>query len=197
MPIIDSPRAKEFLHLLRQRLSPETVTHCIFTATMMSSFANQAGITNEQAVTAGLLHDLYKDTNDETTLDLAEEFGILVNQGQRLYPNLLHGALAAAECRRNLNITDEAVLEAIEWHTTGKPGIGPVGLALYLADFAEPSRRHPAAAEAREILRKNGYHAALLYASEKKLEHVNSKAYTDPMTVEFHRWLVEFLKSNA
>jgi len=197
MPIADSPRAKEFVHLLRRRLGEKTVSHSIFTAALMTSFAGQAGVTNDQAVTAGLLHDLYKDADDETMLDLAEEFGLKVNQGQRQYPNLLHGALAAAECGRNLGIQDEAVLEAIEWHTTGRPGLGPVGLALYLADFAEPSRRHPAAAEAREILRKQGYRAALLYASEQKLEHVNSKTYTDPMTVEFHRWLVEFLKPNG
>lgn len=197
MPIVDSPRAKEFVHLLRERLSEQTVSHSIFTATLMASFASEAGITNEQAVTAGLLHDLYKDADGAAVLATAEKFGIVPSETQRNNPGLLHGALAAEECRRNLGVSDSAVLEAIEWHTTGKPGLGPVGLALYLADFAEPARRHGAAAEARDILRREGFRKALLYASEKKLEHVNSKRDIDPMTVEFHRWLVEFLGSNG
>lgn len=196
MPIVDSPRAKEFVRLLRQRLSEQTVSHSIFAAALMASFADEAGITNDQAVTAGLLHDLYKDADDASALATAEKWGIVLTETQRSNPGLLHGALAAEECRRDLGITDPAVLEAIEWHTTGKPGFGPVGLALYLADFAEPSRRHPAAAEAREILRQEGYRKALLYASGKKLEHVNSKRDIDPTTLEFHRWLIEFLGSN-
>ena len=194
---IDSPRAKEFVKLIRERLSGRTVSHCIFTAALMQSFASEAGITNDQAVTAGLLHDLYKDADDEMALDMAGKYEIVVTESQRRRPALLHGALAAEECRRNLGVKDEAVLEAIAWHTTGKAGLGPVGLALYLADFAEPSRTHEEAAEARRILRARGYKAALLYASDRKLEHVNSKEHIDPNTVEFHRWLVEFLSSDA
>jgi predicted HD superfamily hydrolase involved in NAD metabolism len=195
MAIVDSPRAREFVHLLRGRLSEQTVSHCIFTAALMASFAGEAGITNEQAVTAGLLHDLYKNVDDPAALATAEQWGIVPTETQRRNPALLHGALSAEECRRNLGIRDEAVLEAIEWHTTGKPGLGPVGLALYLADFAEPSRRHGPAAEVREILQREGFRKALLSASEKKLEHVKAKRDIDPMTVAFHDWLVGFLQT--
>lgn len=197
MPIVDSPRSKEFVHLLRERLSEQTVRHCIFTAALMSSFAGDAGITNEQAVTAGLLHDLYKDADDATLFAMAEKWGIVPSETQRNNPGLLHGALAAEDCRRNLEVSDGAVLEAITWHTTGKPGLCAVGLALYLADFAEPSRRHGEAAAAREILRRDGFRKALIYASDKKLEHVNAKCDIDPMTVAFHGWLVEYLGSHG
>ncbi len=194
MPVADTPRSREFVRILRERLSDKTVSHCIFTAALMTSYADQVGITNDQATTAGLLHDLYKDIDDAATLATAEKFGIVPTETQRRNPYLLHGPLAAEDCRRNLGIHDEAVLEAIEWHTTGRPGLGPVGLALYLADFAEPSRRHAAAAEAREILRRDGFWKAILYASDKKLEHVNSRPDTDPTTIAFHDWLVEQVK---
>jgi predicted HD superfamily hydrolase involved in NAD metabolism len=197
MPIVDSPRSKEFVHLLRERVSEQTARHSVFTAALMSSFAGDAGVGNEQAVTSGLLHDLYKDADDATLVATAEKWGIVPSETQRNNPGLLHGALAAADCRLNLGVSDVAVLEAIEWHTTGKPGLCAVGLALYLADFAEPSRRHGAAAEARDILRREGFRKALLYASDRKLEHVTSMRDIDPMTVAFHGWLVEFLGSNG
>ena len=192
---VDSPLSRQWIHLLRERLSERTVSHCIFTAALMTTIADEVGITNEQAVTAGLLHDLHKDDDPQTALAAAEEWGIVPSDNQRRNPFLLHGHLAAEECRRKLGIRDNDVVDAIQWHTTGKPGLGPVGLALYFADFAEPSRSHQPAAQARDILRREGFWKALLFSSDKKLEHVNSKADTDPTTIEFHRWLVDFMKS--
>ena len=163
--------------------------HCIFTAEYMASFAAKASITNDEAVTAGLLHDLCKGMSDAELLAAAQEYGLTVNDAQRRKPRLLHGPVAAEECRRKLGIAGEAVYDAICWHTTGRPGLGKLGLALYLADFAEPSRTFPGAEEARRILRKQGFEPALRYVSERKFEHVRTKPDADPVTEAFHAWL--------
>jgi len=189
MPIMHSPRAKEFLRILRQRLSDETVSHCIFTAEFMVSYATQTGITNEQAVTAGLLHDLCKEVADDDLLSMAGEYGIVPNEIQQARPMLLHGPVAAEECRRSLDVNDEAVYEAIYWHTTGRPGFGQLGLALYFADFSEPLRKRPEAAEARNRLREDGFRKALLFVADSRIEYLRKKSHVDPITEEFHAWL--------
>ena len=189
MPIIETARAKEFVSLLRARVSDYTLRHCIFAAEYMASFAAQAEITNDEAVTAALLHDLCKGMADAELLAAANEHGIVLNDTQRLKPGLLHGPVAAEECRRALGIEDQAVCDAIRWHTTGRPEWGKVGLALYVADFAEPSRASLEAAEARRILRSDGFKAALGYVSARKLEHVRTKPHVDPVTEAFHAWL--------
>jgi len=183
------PRAKEFIKLLREKVSDETARHCVFTAEFMSSFAEAAGIEHDQAITAGLLHDLAKDRDDNALLAAAQTYGIAVTEAQRCKPGLVHGAVGAEECRRTLGITDEAVLEAITWHTTGRPGLGKVGQALFLADFAEPSRVIPAAAEAREILRQEGFRSALLFVARSKAGHVRGQPCADPLTAAFEAWL--------
>lgn len=190
MSIVETGRAKEFVALLRDRVSDKTLRHCIFTAEYMASFAASAGITNDDAVTAGLLHDLCKAMTPEELLAAAAEYGLTLNDSQQRKPQLLHGPISAEECRRKRGIADDDIYEAIFWHTTGRPGLGRVGIALYVADFAEPSRTFPEAAEARRILRASGFKAALRYVSEQKYQHVLTKPVTDPITAEFHAWVI-------
>ena len=54
--------------------------------------------------------------------------------------DLLHGPAAAAMLQR-AGETRAGLLDAVRWHTLGHPGWGPVGRALYLADFLEPGRK--------------------------------------------------------
>jgi len=189
--ILALPRATEFLALIEARLREKPFRHSIATTHLMLSIANGLDITPEQAVTAGLLHDLAKGAKGPELLERADVYRLIISDAQRNHPKLLHGAVAAEECRRDLGITDEAVLEAICWHTTGQPGLDKVGQALYLADYAEPLRSHPQAAQARAILATDGFVAALLFVSEQKLAYVRTRPHVDPATEAFHAWLVE------
>jgi len=192
-PLLQTDRAEELVRLLRERLRGKTVNHSISTARFMASYATEAGITAGQALTTGLLHDLCKDMRGHALLAAAEAYGIEVSDIQRLKPKLLHGPVAAEECRRSHLIDDDAVYEAIYWHTTGRPGLGKLGLALYLADFAEPLRRISEAAEARSMLEAEGFHKALLFASNAKLDHLRKKGVHDPTTGRFQAWLEQEL----
>jgi len=182
-------RANEFIGLLRERLSDRTYRHCIGTGEFMSKLAPHAGLDREAAVTAGLLHDLCKGLDDATMLAKALEYDISVGETQRHKPGLLHGPVAAEEIRRTLGLEDEDIREAIRWHTTGCPNWCPLGLALYVADFAEKTREHDESAEAREILDKQGFREALLFVSRRKLDYVRKKPHVDSTTEAFHAWL--------
>ncbi len=192
MSVVDAPRAKEFIQLLRTRVSEKTMSHCVFTAEYFASFAEQAGVSHDQAVAAGLLHDLWKGAGDEELLAAARKYGIEPSAIQKSKPSMLHGAVAAEECRRELNVGD-AVSDAIRWHTTGCMGLNKVGLGLYVADFSEPTRSFPEAAEARRLMRKEGFEAALRYVADEKLKHVRTKPDIDQTTEAFHAWLESVL----
>ncbi|HOE65150.1 MAG TPA: bis(5'-nucleosyl)-tetraphosphatase (symmetrical) YqeK [Candidatus Hydrogenedentes bacterium] len=189
MPLLDVPRAEEYVSLIRARLSEKTANHCISATELMLTIADRVGIAAAQCVQAGLLHDLCKGMSDEDLLAAARRCDIPVSDVSLRKPKLLHGPVSAEECRRVLGIDDEDVLDAIRWHTTGHPEMGTTGLALYFADFSEPLRTHPEAAEARAILTNEGFMPALLYVSGRKLHHVLTKAVVDPNTLAFHNWL--------
>ncbi|MBI5091143.1 MAG: HD domain-containing protein [Candidatus Hydrogenedentes bacterium] len=184
-----APRADEFVALLAKRLPERTLRHSISVANFIGGIAEQAGVDRDDAITAGLLHDMFKATKAHELLAAAERYEIPITPIQREKPMLLHGAVAAEEARRNLGVTSDGVYEAMFWHTTGRAGLGRVGLALYFCDFAEPLRTMPESAEARARLASDGFIPALLYVAERKVEHVRAKYTVDPATEAFFGWL--------
>lgn len=183
------PRAEAWLALLATRIAERTQRHVVSVAVSMLGLTEATGMRPDQAVAAGLLHDLCKGMDDAALLEAARRYGLTVTALQHRRPKLLHGPVAAEECRLELGVDDLGVCEAIRWHTTGKPGLGPTGLALYFADYAEPLRTHPQAAVARDLLEKQGFREALRFVAARKLEHVLTRAVVDPMTRAFHEWL--------
>ncbi len=196
MPLVKTPRHKEFLALLRNRLSGDRYSHCVFAAEYVSSFAESIGVDHDQAVTAALLHDLCREMPDAELLAQSRSYAISMGPAQLEKPMLLHGPVAAEECRRNHGIEDEALYEAIFWHTTGRPGLSMLGRALYVADFAEPRRSSPEAAQAREILRCEGFARALRFVAECKRGHLARETLAEPSSSAFFLWLDKELGRN-
>jgi HD superfamily phosphohydrolase YqeK len=64
-------------------------------------------------------------------------------------------------------------------------------LALYLADYAEPLRTLDQAAEARSVLREQGFRAAVVYAAKMKLDYVGRQFTVDPTSAAFGTWVAE------
>lgn len=173
-------------------LSEKTHMHCIATAYYMEELAELVPLDPHEAWIAGLLHDICKARNEESLLASAEEYGIPINEAQRHKPKLLHGPVAAEKCRRALGISD-AIYEAIYWHTTGHPGLGPMGLALFFADFSEPLRSHANSVKAGIMLHEVGFKRALRFVADRKLEYILTKRYVDPETQAFHAWLTSVI----
>jgi predicted HD superfamily hydrolase involved in NAD metabolism len=183
------PRAEEFFGVIENRLKPKTLHHVLGVTELMLKVAPKIGISLEDAAAAGLLHDLCKRLKTDEMLAAAKDYDIPISNAQREKPQLLHGPVAAEEVKRELGVESDAVYEAIYYHTTGKPGLGLVGQALYFADFSEPNRTYAGSAEARALLEVEGFTKALLYAADAKLAHVQTKSTVDPLTQAFNDWL--------
>lgn len=186
VPEFDTPRSDEFLTLLRERLPDKTFHHVVSVAEFMLTYYEEAGITREQAVNAGLLHDVCKALNKQALGEQARKFGITEYLDES---NLLHGPVGAEECKHHLGIADEDVLDAIRYHTTGRGDWNRVGCALYLADFAEPRRTHAESAEARRILKEQGFNVALLFVVDAKTRHVRQRYSLDKNGEDFAKWV--------
>lgn len=189
MPLEILTRYNEFLEVLAERLPERKAAHAISVATFLVSFTPGLGIDNEQAGTAGLLHDMCRALKGEEMIGRARRYGIPINAIERNKPNLLHGPVAAEECRRILGIEDQDIYDAIYWHTTGRPGLCRLGQALYVADFAEPSRKYPEALRTRVLLETEGFDKALYYVAETKIGFLLKKKIVAPISAEFFRWV--------
>ena len=97
---------------------------------------------------------------------------------------------------REFGVRDPNVLSAIRCHTTGKVGMLPLDMIVYLADKIEPSRRsYPALEKVRELAQSDLV-AAMRYSLESTLAYVRTQKTTPhPTTQRVADWL-ERLASN-
>lgn len=187
--MLSTDRSETYRALIRERLPEKTYRHSVSVAEFLWSFARTLGPTEEQIAAAGLLHDYCKGLKPAELLEKAEIYGLDITDAQLAKPSLLHGPVGAEEVRRTLEIDDQDVYDAIYWHTTGKPGWCTLGLALYVADFAEPLRPLEESKQARDILASRGFEAALHYVAQAKTEHVRKLPNVEPATEAFIAWL--------
>ena len=56
---------------------------------------------------------------------------------------LWHAPAGAALVKTEVGITDEDILSAIRFHTSGRPNMTLLEKVVYVADYIEPGRRFP------------------------------------------------------
>jgi predicted HD superfamily hydrolase involved in NAD metabolism len=136
--------------LARSRLSERRYEHTLRVADTAENLAMAHDL---EADRRALLHDAAREMGLEEFLNLADKWGIQVGEPEQQSPKLLHGPVAAELAKRELGVNDEDVLEAIRAHTTGRPGMGPLALVLYVADKIEPARDYPSVGRLRTLAR--------------------------------------------
>jgi len=144
----------------RSRLSKARYEHTLRVADTAEDLALAHDLDPDRARLAALLHDAARETGPEEFLKLADRWHLQVGDLERQSPKLLHGPVAAELARRELGIDDGEVLGAIRAHTTGRPGMGPLALVLYVADKIEPARDYPSVGRLRRLAREDLHGAA-------------------------------------
>jgi predicted HD superfamily hydrolase involved in NAD metabolism len=145
----------------------------------------------DQAGLAGLLHDCAKCMPLAEMQEVAKEHRLLVDREVLQSENLLHAYAGAALAESVYGVKDYAVLAAIRCHTTGRIGMLPLDMALYLADKIEPSRRsYPVLEELRRLSYEGRLLEAMRYSLGSTVEYVKkNKGRLHGATLRTAQWL--------
>lgn len=177
--------------IIKERLSPKRAAHTLATVETALQMTEGTGLDRQKVYLAALLHDYAKELPPQTLLDLAKANGFLSCSAEEAQPDLLHGPAAAWLVRQEFRIEDEEILQAIRYHTTGRPGMGLLEIIIYLADLVEPLRQYDGVDKLRRKCSKNIY-KGLLYAFDSTLIYVlERKLLIHPLTVQARNWLLE------
>ena len=106
----------------------------------------------DKALLAGLMHDCAKCMPNAKKLKTAEKYGLEITDLEKKNPFMLHAKVGAVLAEKKYDITDEEVLGAIRWHTTGRPDMTLLEKIVYVADYIEPKRdKAPNLGEIRKL----------------------------------------------
>ncbi len=172
--MIDEALKAKYVSLLQRRLKEPRFLHSLHVADAAVMLAKKYGADEDKAYLAGLLHDITKNETDENQLQIMQSGGIILSKTQLANPKLWHAMSGMVYLRDVLGITDEEVLGAVRWHTTGKAGMTLLEKVVFIADYISVERDYPDADVMRRLSAES-LDAAALYALKYSLRHLSEK----------------------
>jgi predicted HD superfamily hydrolase involved in NAD metabolism len=173
----------------RSRLSKERYEHTLRVADTAEDLALAHDLDADMARLAALLHDAAREMDPEVFLNLANKWRLQVEDPERQSPKLLHGPVAAELARREFGMDNEEVLQAVRAHTTGRPGMGPLALVLYVADKIEPARDYPSVGRLRKLAGEDLNEAAAESLRRAIAHNEERGKATHPASLKMLDWL--------
>ncbi len=139
------------------------------------------GADEKKAETAALFHDMYRGLSGETLNGYVKQLGL--DDKYLNNCNLAHGKIAAAAMQSDFDIHDPDILNAVSYHTTGRPGMSKLEKIIYIADAVEPNRDYPGVEELRKAAFEDLDKACLMSLSNT-IDFVTSKGnFLDEETI--------------
>ncbi len=169
-------------------LNPNRVRHVLGCRDTAVALAERWGADVTDAARAGILHDITKAIDGPLQLTLCDAYGKLLDDFSKRYPRTLH-ALTGSMVAQRIFGENDAVVSAIEFHTTGRANMTLLEKIIYVADYMEPNRDFPGVERLRELAFSD-IDAALKLGLEMTLEHLNRQgAEVSPASAGALAWL--------
>ena len=157
----------EAIELIKEKLPDKRYQHSLRVADTAVKLARIYEGDVDKAEMAGILHDYCK----------YDELGYMyqIVRQHDLDPNLLsfggeilHGPVCAALMKSEYDITDDEILTAIAYHTTGRAQMTKTEKIVFIADYIEPERQIPGVEEIRDMAYNQGSLDHTIYEISKR-----------------------------
>ena len=172
--------------------------HTLGVSFTAASLAMCHGEDIEKAQVAGLLHDCAKCFSDEKNLSICEKHHIPVTDVERRNPFLLHAKVGGFLAMEEYHIDDQDIINAIIFHTTGRPDMSRLEKIVFIADYIEPGRNK---AKNLSEIRKMAFRdldSTCKMILEDTLEYLKQgEGETDPMTEQTYKYYCEEINNES
>lgn len=181
----------EWKKRLKERLKENRYIHSLNVADSAVILAEKYGADTEKAYFAGLVHDIMKNASETEQLQIMEKGDIILSHTEIHNKKLWHAMAGEAYLRTEMGITDEDILNAVRYHTTGRAGMSLLEKVVYIADYISAEREYPDVDVMRRLSMEESLEEASLYAlkfSFTSLPQRGSLIHTD--SVEYYNELI-------
>ncbi|WP_160721813.1 bis(5'-nucleosyl)-tetraphosphatase (symmetrical) YqeK [Bacillus sp. USDA818B3_A] len=142
------------LDLVKIQLTEHRYQHTLGVMETAIALAERYGADVKKAEMAAIFHDYAKFRPKEEMKEIIVSKGM--PQDLLLFnTELWHAPVGAFLVEQEAGITDPEILDAIRYHTSGRPNMTLLERIIYLADYIEPGRHFPGVEEVRELAQEN------------------------------------------
>lgn len=182
---------------LKKSLEKKRYTHTLGVANTAACLAMCHNGDVNKAYLAGLLHDNAKCLSNKKKLSICRKAGLSVSKIEEKNPELLHAKVGSYLAMEEYNIKDNDILNAICYHTTGRPDMSLLEKIVFIADYMEPNRKQIPGLETIRAMAFKDLDDTLLLILENTLNYIKKKdnqSDLDPMTQKTYEYYLS-LKS--
>lgn len=170
-------------------LKPSRYQHSIGVESVAKDLAVINSYDMEKAGLAGILHDCAKHLSDTVLLEECCKYELPVTDIEKKCVHLLHAKVGALYARIKYGIDDEEILNAITFHTTGRPAMTMLEKIIFTADYIEPYRKP---LPRIDVIRKASYDnidLGVYMVLENMVNYLESTAEViDTMTIDTYKY---------
>ncbi len=180
----------DYRKILAEKLDDFRIYHSECVSECAQALAEKYGADPVKARIAGLMHDVMKNADADSHFGYIEKSGEKLTSVDISNPKVWHQISGASYLRANGIVTDEEILGAVRWHTTGKAGMTLLEKIVYVADFISADRDYPDVGVVRKLADKS-LEDAILYTSRYTVNKLASKNLPiHPATVECYNDMI-------
>ena len=180
---MDAVCIKDLKKELKKEMDDSRYEHTLGVMYTCAALAMRYNYDLEKAMLAGLLHDCAKCMPNAKKLKMAEKHHLEISELERKNPFMLHAKLGAFLAKKKYDIEEKEILDAIRWHTTGRPQMTLRDKIVYVADYIEPKRdKAPNLAVIRQMAFTNLDDALLKILTDTLGYLGDSSEHVDSMT---------------
>ena len=144
-------QVKDKIAYLEQNLTRKRFQHSCNVARAAKQLAQRYGADQEKAYFAGLLHDICKEMPDDEQRRLMLAGDFAPDEAELHSRKLWHGIAGAYFLQSEYGVTDRDILNAVRFHTVGRPGMSLLEEIIYIADMISDERDYKGVTKMRRL----------------------------------------------
>lgn len=149
--MLSKEQKEAYSDIIQPMLTSKRFIHSLNVAREAVKLAEKYGADVTKAETAGLLHDILKDTPSDKQLKIISDFGIIMSDTELTATRFWHAVSGAIYIKTVLKTDDRDIFDAVRYHTTGRKDMSLLEKIVFIADYISEDRDYPGVDEMRRI----------------------------------------------
>ena len=188
----------EMIMQLSKELKDSRLMHTFGVIDTASALAKAYQADIKKCEKAALLHDCAKYMPLDEMIAICERNFIELNELEKKKNSLLHAKAGACLAYEKYGIKDKEILDAIKYHTTGKPDMSLIEKIIFVSDFIEPGRDFSEKLPMYRMIAMADINLVCMNILKDTLDYLESlNEEIDPLTKETYAFYKDLIKNRS